>query len=193
MSATDSPGRTLLDRAKYFGAGMIVSAILCATLGAAYTIWKAPDKIVAQLAPTSPKIANTAKESKQCATVQAFKDPAKKKLDLPEQIQQDKQAVVLAAAPVPPSDYPRTATGVLHLDTGLGEIYLKDDPLPWLAFNRRGAVGVAYGFKDDADGFVTRVYGRLDLVQIKMLHAGLLGDVDNTGDWYGGGFVEMRW
>jgi len=83
-------------------------------------------------------------------------------------------------------------TAVYDSGTGAVDMYLRQDPLPWLAFDRRGALGVAYGFRNEADGFVTRVYGRLDLVQIKRVHAGLLGDVDNAGNWYGGAFAEYR-
>jgi len=181
------------DAIRFFGFGMIAGIILAGLACAGWTLWTAPARAVAQLAPTSPKVAKIDKVTRDCKTVEVFADKAKRKLDLPEHVQKDEQASVLAAAPVPPSDYPRTATAVLHRDTGVGEIYLRQDPLPWLAFDSRGALGVAYGIKDDTDGFVTRIYGRLDLMQVKRLHAGLLGDVDNTGDWYGGGFVEARW
>jgi hypothetical protein len=147
----------------------------------------------AVLAPTSSKLAGVAREPQPCTTVQAFKPGAKKKLSLPEAIQADPQASVLAAASVPPSDRPRTATALLHRDTGLGEIYLRDDPLPWLAFNRRSALGIAWGAKAGASGLVTRGYGRVDMLQVKRLHAGLLGDVDSDGGWYAGGFAEVRW
>ena len=146
----------------------------------------------AVLGEAPAKFAGAKTETKDCKTVQALVPKAKKDVGLPIAIQKDDDTSLLAVAVVPRSDNPLWASAVLHRSTGVGEIYFTPQPLPWLAFNRRGALGVAYGARSEATGFVTRVYGRLDLVQVKRLHAGLLGDIDNAGSWYGGGFAELR-
>jgi len=128
-----------------------------------------------------------------CVPILVYRDRVEAKLGLPDTVQKDPGKHVVASSKVPPSDFPNTMTAVYDSGSGGVDMFLRQDPLPWLGFTRRGALGVAYGIKDNTDGFVTRVYGRLDLVQIKRLHAGLLGDVDNTGDWYGGAFAEYRW
>lgn len=176
--------------AKCLTTGFVVAALCAGGLWAWSTLKPSLPAVLGQ--PTD-RVANIPTETKPCTQVQALAPPAKKKLDLPEPIQKDEQASVLAAVDVPRTDHPLIATALLHRDTGIGEIYFTPQPLPWIAFNRRATIGVAYGLKDNANGFVTRAYGRLDLMQIKMLHAGLLGDVDNAGGWYAGGFVEARW
>lgn len=72
-------------------------------------------------------------------------------------------------------------------------MFARRDPLPWIDFNRRATLGAAYGFKNDRGGAVIRVYGKVELLQVKALHAGLLGDMDNASGRYGGVFIEARW
>jgi hypothetical protein len=33
----------------------------------------------------------------------------------------------------------------------------------------------------------------VNLLRVKALHAGARGQVDTTGDWFAGGYVELRW
>jgi len=145
------------------------------------------------LAPPSKELAKEETKRLDCKPVLVYRDKVEKKLGLPASVTKDSSKHVVASSPVPPSDYPHTMTAVYDDRIGNVDMYLRQDPLPWLAFNRRMALGAAYGFKDGAQGFVTRVYGRIDLLQVKALHAGLLGDVDNAGGWYGGAFLEGRW
>jgi len=91
------------------------------------------------------------------------------------------------------SDYPHTMTAVYDSGTGGVDMFLRRDRLPWVAFNQKGSIGVSYGVKNSTTGSVSRLYGRFDLIQIKRLHAGILGDVDTDGDKYGGAFAEYRW
>jgi len=145
------------------------------------------------LAPPSKELINAKSETLDCRPVVVYKDRVKRDLGLPETVKKDPDKKVTASTKVLPSDYPNTVTSVYDTGTGMTDLYIRRDSLPWLAFNRRMAIGAAYGVKDEAQGFVTRVYGRIDLLQIKRLHAGILGDVDNAGGWYGGAFVEGRW
>ena len=169
-----------------FIAGLLVAAGICAWM-------KYRPSLPAVLGQPTDRVAATHTETKPCTQVQALAPKAKKKLGLPDPIQKDEQASVLTAVDVPRTDHPLIATALLHRDTGIGEIYFTPQPLPWLDFNRRTTLGVAYGFKNNATGFVARAYTKLDLLQIKRLHAGLLADVDNAGGWYGGGYAELRW
>lgn len=145
------------------------------------------------LATPAKELAKEETKNLDCKPVVVYRDKVKTKLGLPDIVTKDPDKHVVASSKVPSSDYPHTMTAVYDEKVGSVDMFLRQDPLPWLAFNRRAAVGVAYGVKDDADGFVTRLYGRADLIQIKRLHAGLLADVDNAGGWYGGGFAELRW
>jgi len=170
-----------------FVLGLLVAGSICA--------WNTLSRIASPsvLAPSSKELKNEKFETLACRPVVVYRDRVKRDLGLPETVQKDPDKHVVASSPVPPSDHPHTMTAVYDSGTGGVDMFLRQDPLVWLAFNRKGSIGAAYGLKSEANGFVTRVYGRLDLVQIKMLHAGLLGDVDNAGGWYGGVFAEARW
>lgn len=195
MTPAESPGCTFRQKANFTGIGIIIGVILAVLMFGGWNIYRAiqPSTLVAAIAPPAKSTAGDKKETKACTTIEAYTPKIKKKLELPESVQKDDNISVIATADTPRDGRPYIASALLNLSTGVGEIAFTPQPYPWLAFNRRGALGVAYGFKDNADGFVTRLYGRLDLMQVKRLHAGLLGDIDNAGGWYGGGFVEIRW
>ena len=183
-------GCSWLDKIKILIIGVVVGVLLCSGIA----LWlKYKPSLPSVLAPPSAELAKEETTIKECQKVAVFRDKVKKKLDLPATVQKDPAKHVVASSSVPPSDYPHTMTAVYDERVGNVDMFLRQDPLQWLAFNRRGAIGVAYGFKGGGSGFVTRLYGRYDLVQIKRLHAGLLGDIDNAGGWYGGGFAEARW
>lgn len=165
--------------------GILVAIVFCEW--EAYTL-----NLPAVIAPPAKELAKVETELLECQKLLTYKPTAKKKLNLPDPVKADHDKHVVAASQVPPSDYPHTMMAVYDSGTGAVNMFLRRDPPPWLAFNRRAAIGVAYGFKDNADGFATMLYGRIDLIQVKRLHAGLLGNVDTAGGWYGGGFAELR-
>ncbi len=168
-----------------FIAGLLVAAAVCAWL-------KYRPSLPSVLAPPAKELAKEVTKRLDRKPVLVYRDKVEKKLGLPTIVTKDPDKHVVASSSVPASDYPHTVTAVYDEKVGNVDLFLRRDSLPWLAFNRRGALGVAYGIKDDADGFVTRIYGRMDLVQTKRLNFGLQGDVDSDGDWYVGGSVELR-
>lgn len=143
------------------------------------------------LATPAKELAKEKTTTLTCKPLVVYRDKVETKLGLPDIVTKDPDKHVVASSQVPASDYPHTMTAVYDEQIGGVDMFLRQDPLPWLAFNRRAVLGLAYGVKDNADGFVTRVYGRIDLIQLKRLRVGLLADVDNAGGWYGGGFAEM--
>ena len=140
--------------------------------------------------PPSKDLAKVDKEILKCLPVVVYKDRAKDKLGLPTAVVADTEQRVLGATQVKPNERPTTVSAVLNIVNGETAFYQRLDPLPWLAFNRRATLGVAYGFKNDHDGAAIRVYGKLELLKIKALKAGLMGDVDNARGWFGGGYAE---
>lgn len=171
--------------------GSVVATCVAFAIGLAWINFR--PSLPSVLAPSSKELAKEETKRLNCRPVLVYRDKVEKKLGLPDIVTKDQDKHVVASSPAPASDYPHTMTAVYDDKVGNIDMFLRQDPLPWLAFNRRGAVGVAYGFKDGASGFVTRAYGRMDLLQVKRLHAGIMGDVDNAGGWYVGGFVEGRW
>ncbi len=195
MTAGENPGCTFRQQANLVGLGIVVGLVLAVVLFGGWKIYRAmqPSTLVAAIAPPAASTVGDKRETKDCKTIEAYTPKIKNKLKLPESVQKDDNISVIATADTPRDDRPYIASALLNRTTGIGEIAFTPQPYPWLALNRRAALGLAYGIKDDSDGFVTRIHGRLDLLQVKRLHAGLLGSVDSDGDWYVGGSVEMRW
>ena len=156
----------------------VVLGLLLASAGFAWHSLK-PSLPALPGAP-SAKVADIQMETKPCKQVQAKEPKAKKKLGLPPPVQQDEQAVVLTAVDVPRTDEPLIATSLLHLDTGLGEIFFTPQPRPWLAFDRRWTAGVFYVARDDVvdSGLVGRLQGTYAAFQVKFLHFGAYGQID---------------
>jgi hypothetical protein len=144
------------------------------------------------LATPSKEIAKEATSKLECKPILIYRDKVKEKLDLPDSVKTDTSKHVVNATKVSPSDWPITVSAVYDDQTGHIDLFKRQDQRPWIAFNRRSAVGIAYGINDQSDGFVTRLYGKLDLIQIKSISAGVLGDSDNSGGRFGGVFAEAR-
>ena len=134
---------------------------------------------------TAPAIANVAKETIPIKSVQVFTPPAKKKLDLPKDVQADPAAHVTGATTVTCDDRDKTVSSVLNED-GNTRMFVKAEPLPW--FRQEEALGLTldYGKKRDTDGSTLRAGVRLDLAQTKALHFGLTAAADGDSDWFYG-------
>ena len=101
------------------------------------------------------------------------------------------------------SERPMTVTTVIDEKTGESSSYVKADPYPWLAFNQRSEVRVAYGYRHDftrgALGEPTAVkrVGRLmyshDFLQFKALNVGATVHVDTDGRAFAGVGMAYRW
>ena len=176
----------------------ITSHLLCVVAGgmivAAACTYSAFKKSIPSI-PSAPSrdLAKVNKETLNCIPVIVYKDLAKNKLGLPQTVVAALEQRILGATQVKPNERPTTVSAVLNTVSGETTFYQRLDPLPWFALETRRELGIAYGFKDDAGGAVARIFGKVDLVQIKMIRAGLLGNVDSDGDWYAGAGVSLRW
>ena len=177
-------------RIRDFGLGIILGLLLAAGAFA----YKSLNPSLPSL-PSSPSkdLAKVDKETLNCIPVIVYKDKSKDKLGLPTAVVSAPEQRVLGATQVNPNERPTTVSAVLNTVSGETTFYQRLDPLPWFALETRRELGIAYGFKDDAGGAVARIFGKIDLVQIKMIRAGLLGNVDSDGDWYAGAGVSLRW
>ena len=174
---------------------LVVSHLLCTLIGGAIVggacAYNTLKKSLASI-PSLPSkdLAKLDKETLKCLPVVVYKDKAKDKIGLPTAVVAAPEQRVLGATQVNPNERPTTVSAVLNTGSGETTFYQRLDPLPWLDFNRRATLGVAYGFKNDHDGAAIRVYGKIELLKIKALKAGLMGDVDNARGWFGGGYAE---
>lgn len=109
----------------------------------------------------------------------------KTKLRLPQAVVDDGAKQVIAASKLRADDHPQTVTTLINTETGDSETYVRRDPLPWLAWDTRGEVGVYLGVNNG--GPALRVEARQGMVQAKALHLGVIGSVEQPlGDTAGG-------
>jgi hypothetical protein len=179
--------------------GAIVLAGLIATGGWLYHVRNAlPDK-AGQVVVATPaaEVAGTPKQTVQVkAGVDVYKNTPglKKKLTLPSAVIEDEKQSVLASSKVPAGEHAHTVTTVINTDTGKSETYVRTDPLPWVAYENRGEVGLYYGLKGGQQA--VRLQARQDFVQVKALHLGVVGSVDMVSgkpDYFLGVGAAYRW
>jgi hypothetical protein len=127
-------------------------------------------------------------------SVKVFKPAVKTNLKLPASVTNDDNVHVLASSKTANDERPHTVTTTIDQRTGEVTTYDRTDPLPWLAVNTKSEIGVFYGLKHGEQAL--RIEGRQELLQIKVLHAGVIGTVDATRqgvDSFIGAGVWARW
>jgi len=65
---------------------------------------------------------------------------------------------------------------VIDLDTGASQTYIRRDPLPWLAYSGKGAIGLYYGLKNGRQA--VRVQAHQEIARIKRVSIAAIGSVD---------------
>ncbi|KIO49611.1 hypothetical protein [Nitrosospira sp. NpAV] len=102
----------------------------------------------------------------------------KKKLNLPSAVAEDPAREIIASSQAKADDHPQTITTVINTTTGDSETYIRRDPLPWLAWDTSGEVGVYAGIKNGQQA--VRLQARQGIVQVKALHLGVMGSIDQA-------------
>lgn len=174
------------------------SHVLAALVGGAIVVagcWWNAHKPFSPAVPgaTAKELAGFTKERQDCVPLESYPAPVKKRLGLPHAVAANDSKRVVAASQLPAGDRPRTVTTTVDTATGEAQQWVREDRLPWLRPERRNAVGMAYGWRDGYAAPVARLEGRVDLLQLKALHAGVVGTLDTTGGWFAGVGVVYRW
>lgn len=128
--------------------------------------------------------------------VKVYRPEAKKKLRLPQAVQNDASQHVAASSTVKPDDHPHTVSTVIDDKTGEVTTYDVREALPWLAVDTHGEAGMGYGMKfTPGKGFgpVARIVARQNLLDIKAATVSLQGTLDGDGATFAGVFVTARW
>ena len=134
--------------------------------------------------PPSKDLAKVDKETLKCLPVIVYKDIAKDKLGLPTAVTEVPEQRVLGATQVNPNERPTTVSAVLNTTTGETSFYQRQDKSPWLDFNRRYEIGVSYlPFTKDGIDKLVELDGRIEVLQIKALRAGITGAIDTDGGY----------
>lgn len=131
------------------------------------------------------------------APVEIIGGDAKKNTNLPESIQKDDNEQVVASSQNKANLRPTTTTTVLNVETGKFDTFVKTDSYPWLAYEPRGSIGLAYGFKYSHVMHASQTVGRLqadyELVRVKAFKLGLTGSVDSDSTAFVGVGVKYQW
>lgn len=169
---------------------------LLALLAACLLWWlspRAPDAPVGQhvIATPAPQVQTIERVVERPKIVYVYPDTAKEKLKLPEAIRTDRAEKVVASTRVSPDERPHTVTTTLNLESGQFTTLDRAEPLPWLRQDSSGEAGILYGFKNGAPA--ARLEARQNLIAVKVARVGLVGTLDQDGDWYAGVGVWLRW
>lgn len=159
----------------------------------------------ASVAATVSPVLNRAPTAKVniAAPIKVYRGDTKKNAKLPDDVQKDENKEVIAAVQEKASLRPQTVTTVIDSKTGEVSTFTKEDAYPWLAWEPRGEVGIAYGFKStvrcasfqcDTDAKrVARLQFGYDLVRVKALTAGVVVTADSDRDVFAGARVRFQW
>ena len=147
------------------------------------------------IAQPAKAVATVGKETIQ-AKVKVYKQEAKKRLNLPQNITSDPAKHVAASSTIKPDYHPHTVSTVIDDNTGEVTTYDVREPLPWLAVNNHGEIGMGYGMKSmPGKGFgpTARIVAQQNLLDIKSATVSLQGTLDSDGEAFAGIFVTGRW
>lgn len=124
--------------------------------------------------------------------LRVYAPQAKKKLNLPDPIQQDDNQYVLASTTLKHDYLPQTVTTVVNSETGESTTITRREAYPWLAAQQTGEIRLDYGIKNGL-ARVGRLTLREDLIQIKGINLGATATLDTDGSAFAGAGVGVKW
>ena len=172
----------------------IVAAIVAILAVAAWFHWKPVQAPVGQVivASESPAMASVGDETIHPANVIVKKPEAKKKQGLPANVINDPAQHVLTGISLKISDHPQTVTPVINETTGKTEIYVTQQPLPWLAAENKREVRIDYLYKyKNGQSKVWSLSYKQDLIAVKALDFGVRASIDTDSELRAG--VGLGW
>lgn len=143
-------------------------------------------------AKVAPQVKDVPKVDITPAKIKVYAPKAKKRLKLPDAVQENQNIHVVESTRVQADDHPQTVTTMINAETGETETLVRREPLPWLAFKKTGEARMDYGRRRGVDR-VVRLSIRQDLLQVKSLYAGVSASLDSDGQYFAGVGVGYRW
>jgi hypothetical protein len=171
----------------------ILAAIAVLLALIAWTFWPRPVPEVGQAValPPAKEVRTVEKVVERVKYVKVYPPEVKAKLNLPPAVVRDEGKKVIATGKLDAEEREYSLTAVLDTETGDSHVYARPEPLPWIGPGKRGAVGMAYGMKNGEP--VGMIYSYQELLRIKNLNAGVRGELDQAGNYFGGLYAEYRW
>jgi hypothetical protein len=144
-----------------------------------------------QDAKTSPELAGVSKTEITPPKVIVYTPEAKKKLNLPADIQNDNKSSVLDSSHIPESDHSTTVTTVIDSETGKARTVYSEDQLPWFSEKTSKEIKISYGMKNFGI-MAVRAEFTDDLFQVKSIHFGINASVDSDSDYFIGAGISFK-
>lgn len=146
-------------------------------------------------AKDAPQVAREVRvEVPIAAPIKVYRPEVKRKLKLPDAIQQNASQHVIASSRTVGDERPHTITTVIDANTGETTTLDRVEPLPWLAVSTKTEIGAFYGVKNGAPAF--RIQAQQELLRVKALHLGAVASADVARgdiDTFVGVGVWARW
>ncbi|HEY6019807.1 MAG TPA: hypothetical protein VIY48_07850 [Candidatus Paceibacterota bacterium] len=143
-------------------------------------------------ATTAPELKGADKQDITPPKVPVYTLPAKQKLQLPPDVQDDPNKYVLASSKLPNDTHTHTVTTVIDQKTGQAQTYDRRDPYPWLAAEQSGSLWVGYGIKNG--GYkVWQAVIQEDVFQVKAVHFGITATLASDGTAFAGIGASVKW
>lgn len=169
---------------------LLLGILIGALAVGAVASWRQSSSPAAPASP-APELRKEIATRIECKPIMVYREAVKSELGLSIPIQADRNRQVVAATKVPAADHPSTVSAVANLESGKIDLFIRNDPLPWLAFERRPSFGLIYGVDEDGRTLLRGV-GQVELLQSRRFHVGAVLHVDTGGRVLAGAAVTFR-
>lgn len=171
---------------------LLALAALVLVLGAGKAVWDSymqPKTAASIAAPVNvpeaatPAVAAVASAVIAPPKVQVYAQSVKQQLHLPDAVKKDSDKFVVAQSQIVADSHAHEVSTVV--DEKTGQVTTMDTrlALPWFAAQRGYDVMVATGYTTRSATPVIHLEARADLLQVKAVHVGLVGYVDEPMNW----------
>jgi hypothetical protein len=143
-------------------------------------------------AEQAPEIAAVPSAEIHPAKVKVKGSSAKKKLNLPADVQANDALHVMDSAVLPPEDRDVTVTHLIDENTGETQTLVEEKPYPLIEAENDKTASFAIGVKNGGKT-VVRLTLVDDLVQVKAVHFGAMATADSDGALFLGVGISYRW
>jgi len=141
-------------------------------------------------AQIAPEVSGIEKEEISPAKVKVLPKSAKRKMNLPSDVQANDALHVLDASSLPENDHPVVVTHILDAESGETRTLVEQKPYPLIQSESENEAIILAGVKNGGKK-VLRFGVSADLVQIKAVHIGAHATMDTDGQYFAGGGLRI--
>lgn len=126
----------------------------------------------------APAVQNVPKVSQQIGSVKVYdKQKLATRMPLPEEVKTDDTKQVSAVSVLPASDNKTEITAVIDTVTKDTILYAREIPQPFMEFESKGRIGVAYGIKQNGLN-IAKVYADWAFLRVGPAHLVAQGEIN---------------